>query len=294
MGVERKIDKSVTRLSIAGLLVCCMLLIVPLVLAGPKGKALGEAKPHNTANPAGIILGTGGIKIDGIVMQNGNVIIPLGQGSSNIGKPGNPGTIISPDAYIVKTAGNNVFLIQPGSSVIVKLNSKNNQANNGNNNVLAAGDIFANAIEGISSLSSTLPVPDQIGAKGPNPVYGGKHDKKGDGNPGGGNGNGHWGEENQGDGVGNTWTGNQGYGVGEGMAGGKKNGDPDLDPDPDPDPEPEPEPEEPTSLPEAAPLAEIIFPEIEGCPALMQAASAELGILEQTFQLSIGQARRYQ
>ena len=104
MGVERKINKNIILLSIAGLLVCCMLLIVPLVPADPQGKALGIAKPHNTINPAGIIPATGGIKIQGIVMQNGNVIIPLGQGGSNTGGPVNSSTIIGPDTSIIQTA----------------------------------------------------------------------------------------------------------------------------------------------------------------------------------------------
>jgi len=250
-------------------------------ISSPHGKNSYDTA-NSRVNPAGIIVGTGGVK------------------TNQIGSNG----------YLAMSSGEKVLFVQPGSNVLVEIDlGVKKLKNNGKNHisgqllVLAAGDAFSGAIADIGSLASSLTVPDPIGAKGPNPVHGGRHPKKGDGNPGGGNGNGHWGEGNKGNGKGNIWTGNQGRGVGEGMAGGSRpDPDPDLDPDPNPDPDldsdpdlgpnPEPKPEldpDPVAAP-VAPLAQFEMPSIEGCPELMQAVAMELGITAETIQVSIGNA----
>jgi hypothetical protein len=139
-----------------------------------------------------------------------------------------------PEGHVVKVAGKNVFVHEEQSDVFVKVNTKQYERKGtasievvgGKKISLCAGDSLITALSEDEDASDSEPtVPEQIGAKGPNPTHGGYHYKKGEGNPGGGNGNGHWGEGNRGNGVGNIWTGNQGRGVGEGMAGGTKNAD---------------------------------------------------------------------
>lgn len=323
------------------LVVCCLLVVCYKVFsispsaiqAGPKGKALGHGKPHGNPhagpqvnphgslhgkgafihpngglNPVGITVGAGGPKAN-ITSSGAN------QGLGTIGTTSfNTGSVANPKVHVISGGGNKMFFGKPNSNVVVKIASmpanssainqvKNKCANHpsGKGIVLAAGDIFCSAIENLDTLSEPLPVPDPIGAKGPNPVHGGGHAKKGDGNPGGGNGNGHWGQGNSGNGVGNTWTGNQGRGVGEGMAGGSKH-EPPVDPPPEP-PEPPVPPKSNNDdgeiFFEAAPLyteagqpAEEEEFEEGGCPALMNWFANELE-LEGENQISIDNGFTY-
>jgi len=301
------------------LLICCLCLSLFLSVASAKteGKGIGinnphanpytnplanpHANPHTnlSVNPAGIIAGSGGQRVS------------------------LPSTIDNPDAVNIGAAGSNgnfavsttdsLLVGRPGSNVMIKICSPSGVGTtlqNLNNTkmglpqsgqiYLAAGDVFSRAITNLNSLSSTLEVPDPIGAKGPNPGHGGNHPKKGYGNPGGGKGRGNWGKGNKGNGVGNTWTGNQGRGVGEGMAGRVA----------DEEPEPQVPPEQP-ELPDApggneqpyiepAPLYRptgyiIEEEELEkgGCPALMKWLAAELGIEEKSLQISVTDAFIY-
>jgi hypothetical protein len=139
---------------------------------------------------------------------------------------------------------------------------------------LAAGDTFSQAIGNPAQGKGNW-------VDGENPAGGV------DFNPGGGNGNGNWGEGNKGNGVGNIWVGNQGQGKGGGMAGGYKP----LEPEP-PDPPEPPDSEEPEDSTEMAPapLDKQIVPATEGCPALLETVSSELGITKETIQISIGEA----
>ena len=272
------------------LLACCLFLsLLPSVaVPGPKGKALGHSNlhgngpfptTHGRVNPAGIVIGSGGVKINGIAagIKPGNTSSQ--SGISAFGQANNP----------VNPASNKVFLAQPGSNIVLILNSQTNHiTGNGNkvkvtggkNLVLAAGDNFSMAIPSIGSLSASLIVPDPIGAKGPNPTHGGSHPKKGDGNPGGGNGNGHWGDGNQGIGIGNSFTGNQGRGVGEGMAFGNK-------PEPPEPPDPPDPPEPPEPFVGAAPLPEEPEFIIGQCPALMELVARELGVQGDNLQIHL-------
>lgn len=291
-----------------------ILLSAALAEPGGKGKGIGRNNPHanphanlhinphgnirgrsglapattGSVNPAGVIVGSGGAKINGAGAMTSQGLHLVGTKVSYIS------TVTSSSGYVVMTAGNNVFLGQPGSNVVLKLNSQQNhiaghvakvKVAGGKKLILAAGDIFSQAIANLSSLPTSLDVPDPIGAKGPNPVHGGSHPDKGDGNPGGGNGNGHWGEGNQGNGVGNTWTGNQGRGVGEGMAGGSK---------PEPPEPPEPPVDNGEIYIEPAPLHREAggAPEEEefaegSCPALMNWLAAALGIEEKMIQIAV-------
>ena len=274
-------------------LACCLFFSISpsVALPGPKGKKVGHSNPHSRGafaltqgrvNPAGITVGTGGARINGAGAMTSQGVHLAGR------KVSNTGTLSSPNGYVVMATADRVFLRRPGSNVVVKLHAPYHHvtANEGPVNarggqvVLAAGDVFSNAISNIDSLSASLTVPDPIGAKGPNPVHGGRHPNKGDGNPGGGNGNGHWGEGNRGNGVGNIWTGNQGRGVGEGMAGGRR-----LEP-----PEP-PRPNIPTAVfVEAAPLHKEEKFRIGGCPVLMALAAEELGITKDNIQVYLENA----
>jgi len=326
--------------AVACVLVSLVLFAVSPVttLAGPRGRAIGHSKghgnPHGNAGPhgKGVFKAVGNKPKPSAVIGNkaGNnhqSISANSQGGNAVGK--NVGNIVSntgpkghavagAKGHTVPTAGESLFIANPGGNVVVKIapllvdipggvNIKNTPRGHGASKVfvLGAGDAFSQAIADLDSVAGTLTVPEVIGAKGPNPVHGGQHDKKGDGNPGGGNGNGHWGEGNSGNGLGNTWVGNQGHGVGEGMAGGagdKTNPDPDPqpdpepgpnpepgpDPDPKPDPKPAPEPkDEPQIHVEAAPIPEVTFVEAEeeefeegGCPVLMKWLADELGVAE--------------
>jgi hypothetical protein len=250
--------------------------------SGPKGKAIGhDNMPGNSPipainggiNPAGIIVGSGGIKINGI-----SAATKPGDTSGQNGVSGlNPANF----AFVLNAQGNGVLgNVNRGKGI------------GGNMLTLAAGDSFSTAIPGIGSLSASLTLPDPIGAKGPNPAHGGSHPKKGGGNPGGGNGNGHWGQGNQGNGKGNTFMGNQGRGVGEGMAG----IDPGTTEPPDPPeapggsdpPEPPEQPENPTTLfVEAAPLPKDMIFKMGQCPALMALAAKELGVSRDDMQIHL-------
>ena len=244
--------------------------------SGPKGKAIGNTDIHANGpipiingriNPAGVIVGSGGIKIDGTA------------------KPGD-------------TSGQNgVSTFNPASSALM-LNAQGNgvlgnvnrgKGVGGNTLALAAGDNFSMAIPGIGSLSASLTLPDPIGAKGPNPAHGGSHPKKGGGNPGGGNGNGHWGQGNQGNGKGNTFMGNQGRGVGEGMAGiDPGTTEPPEAPGGSDPPEPPEQPENPTALfVEAAPIPKDVIFKMGQCPALMALAAKELGVSRDDMQIHL-------
>lgn len=282
----------------ACVLMCSLFLSVSLsvALAGPKGVARGNphvnynphANPHsgNTltvldglVNPAGIIIGTGGVRVSGTGLAGGQSVPP---GIVNVT---NGGTMAGPKGHILMAGGDTAILGQLGSNIFVDigglasngsvigvLKNRGKGHMSGGIMVLAAGDVFSTAIPNLDSMLASLTVPDPIGAKGPNPTHGGSHPNKGDGNSGGGNGNGHWGEGNQGNGVGNIWTGNQGHGVGEGMAGGRKPGPPEP---------PEP-PEPPVDNGEvglvAAPLPREPQLAMGGCPALMAWLAEELGV----------------
>ena len=207
--------------SAAYFLMCCLFFSMPLsaTLAGPKGKGKGiargnphvnnipHANPHSadalgpaisSVNPAGVIVGTGGIKVNGAGSVANQGVLLIGQNVTNTG------TLTVPKGHFVMAAGDTLLLGQPRSNVVVQidysvpngyvitaLTNKGKSHTSGGQIVLAVGDVFSNAIANLGSLSASLPVPDPIGAKGPNPVHGGTHPNKGDGNPGGGNGNGH-------------------------------------------------------------------------------------------------------
>jgi len=257
------------------LLTCCLILgmLTSVAVPGPKGRALGHDNAHGNGpfphsngpvNPAGIIIGSGGIKTNDVTagVKSGNDFNPGGIGAENkiiLGRPG--GNVVIINSQTNQVTGN-------GKKVIVT---------GGKNLVLAAGDIFSNTLLDTGSLSASLTIPDPIGAKGPNPAHGGGHPKKDGGNPGGGNGNGHWGAGNQGNGKGNSYTGNQGRGVGAGMANSSESEPPDP-----PDP---PDPPEP--FVEAAPIPKEHEFTMGQCPALMELVAAELGIPTDNLQVHI-------
>jgi len=322
--------------TIAVRLLVCLLLIsllsfafsISFVVATPKGKAHGFGKANGNAyghggfspvgggvNPAGIITGSGGLKVGGAQgassFSPGNHTGPTGGGKGPTGagfapatpQTGNKGSTVLDNigdifelgADMLKVAGNKIFFGQSQSKVFIKVNPQSQGLpagtavikTQGNKPViLGSGDVFLQAIWGSESLPEPLTVPDPIGAKGPNPTHGGTHPKKGNGNPGGGKGNGHWGEGNHGNGRGNIWTGNQGKGVGEGMAGGCRdnggggnggnggnggggNGGNDKEDKDKPN----------------APLPPLMVPQLGGCPALLNWMAGELQMLEEQIQL---------
>lgn len=328
------------------MLACCLFLILlSAAIAKSNGKGIGINNPHANphaslhinplaslhinplanprVNPAGIITGTGGtIAGSPVTNQRGALI---SNAVTNMG---------TPKKHFVVKDGGSLFLGLSGSSVVVQigapsgtisvinpLGKANKTHPQGGRIILGAGDAFSSAIPNLDSLASTLEVPNPIGAKGPNPTHGGQHPNKGDGNPGGGNGKGGWGQGNNGNGLGNIWTGNQGLGVGEGMAGGthtppeppeppepSEPPEPPVPPEPQEPPEPPeppvpPEPPEPPAPPESPfthdppplhtpgglPLEKEEF-ENGGCPVLMHWLAAELGIEEQNLQVSIANA----
>ena len=221
---------------LACLLVCSMFFSASIVLAKPKGRPprknpnannqhgnnspipnLHINNPHSAVNPAGIITGSGGVR----VILAPETTPTLGNaGPTGVGPTGNTGpkNITALGNPAPTGPGDIVFVGLPGSNVIVQTLPKdfaqNRGAKRGRKFLLAAGDVFSGAVGNLGSLSASFTVPDPIGAKGPNPHHGGKHLNKGGGNPGGRNGNGHWGEGNQRGGKGNNWTGNQGKGPG--------------------------------------------------------------------------------
>jgi hypothetical protein len=296
---------------------CCLFLILvsgALAKSNGKGKGIGTINPHANpnasshinplanprVNPAGIIPGTGGTSVGSPATNQRGALI-----SHEVTN------MVAPKKHFVVKDGDSLFLGLSGSNVVVKIGapSGTNSAINtlgkankthpqGGHILLAAGDPFSSAIGNLDSLATTLEVPNPIGAKGPNPTHGGQHPKKGNGNPGGGNGKGGWGQGNNGNGLGNIWTGNQGLGVGEGMAGGTHN-----TPTEPPEPQESPELPAPPELPEPPVLFEppplhrpgsvpLEEEEIEngGCPALLNWLAAELGIEEQNIQISIANA----
>jgi hypothetical protein len=299
------------------LLACCLCLNILLSAASAKsnGKGIGinnphanphanlDIKPHSNlhVNPAGIITGTGGKSIRPSTNQIG---APINNEVTNMG------AVSGPKGHFKVSAGDTLFLGRSGSNVIVKINPPSvigsvtpglKKANmihpQGGHIRLAAGDIFSKAIANIGSLSSTLEIPDPIGAKGANPGHGGNYHLKGYGNPGGGNGKGNWGKGNKGNGFGNTWTGNQGRGVGAGMAKSSQsdpteppnNNEPPVPPEPpihndDPYIEPAPLYRETGQTAQEQEFAK------GGCPALMNWLAAELGIEEQSLQISVAEA----
>jgi hypothetical protein len=253
------------------LLTCCLILIIlsSVTVPGPKGKALGHKDVHGNGpfpqsnggiNPAGVIIGSGGIKTNDITagVKSGNGFNPSGMGANKIilGQPG--GGVIILNSQTNRITGNRKKVIVPG----------------GKNLVLGAGDIFSNTLLDTDSMSASLIIPDPIGVKGPNPTHGGSHPKKDGGNPGGGNGNGNWGAGNQGNGIGNNFTGNQGRGVGAGMANSSES-------------EPPEPPEPPVTFVEAAPLPKEREFKMGQCPALMELVAAELGVPKDNIQVNI-------
>jgi hypothetical protein len=255
-------------------------------LAGTNGKAFGHNKmhpnPHDSTalmpintqiqiNPAGIISGSSGVKI--------NQIESNGQPAAGCDKKelfAHPGHDVFVE--ITSMTGNRTGIIVENKSQI---------HTSGHSIILAAGDAFSEAFADIDSLAASVAVECPSGkARG--------HQWQGvDFNPGGGPikdgqdgiGEKGWGTCNKGNGVGNIWVGNQGKGVGGGMAGGCK-----CDHKPKPDPEPNPEEPKPDKEAPVAPLAQFEIPRIEGCPGLTQVVAMELGITGESLQVAIGNA----
>jgi hypothetical protein len=279
---------------------CCLFLIflsAAIAKSNGKGKGIGIDNPHANphaslhVNPAGIITGTGGTSASSPATNQRGALI-----SHEVTHTG------APKKHFVVKDGGLKFLGLSGSNVLVQIGAPSGTTSLGKSGhmFLGAGDAFSSAIENIDSLASTLEVPNPIGAKGPNPTHGGQHPNKGDGNPGGGNGKGGWGQGNNGDGLGNIWTGNQGYGVGEGMAGSSHNPPPEPPnppgpPNPGPpNPPGPPEPPEPPVSPDPAPLYRLEGLPLEeeefedgGCPALLNMLATELGIKVEDLQIAI-------
>jgi hypothetical protein len=255
-------------------LTCCIFFSLPFSssLAGPKGKALGHNNPNAGVNPVDIITGSGAGGIKGTVSQNG-----IGVGGQQL----TGGVVVTnPSGHVLKGPSvnnnglGNVIVVQVPPIMMNKpaFNKVKNKAYiTGQGLILAAGDAFSAAIGNPGH--------------GKGHWVGGENPAGGvDFNPGGGNGKGHWGEGNKGNGVGNTWVGNQGNGKGGGMAGGNK-----CEPEPPVPPDPH-NFEEPEDNTEAAPLDKHVVPSAEGCPALLEAVSSELGVTKETIQVSIGSA----
>ncbi|MCJ7693070.1 MAG: F0F1 ATP synthase subunit delta, partial [Sedimentisphaerales bacterium] len=329
------------------LLACCLIIVAAAIspaVVWPAGKGSINANLHANPNaslhgadvfapiqgginPAGIIPGTGGIRISGQA---------IGSSIPNSGLTNTSGSlsVTNQNGVLVHAMNDGLLLSQPRSNVIVKMDSlpqgksiggkvKNGVHTSGNEIVMAAGDIFSQAITDLDSSSLTATNGNQQRQR--HRQRNGQQWQGPDFNPGGGpnkegqNGIGEkgWGTGNKGNGVGNTWVGNQGQGQGGGMAGGpepgqepnrwrhrwrhrwrrRKGPNPDPDPDPDPDPNPDPDPKlEPVPEPEPAPLAEAVFATVEeeefdegGCPALMEWLAGELGI-EEDIQVFVGNA----
>lgn len=204
------------------LVVCCLFFSIwpSAILAGPKGKALGlselHGNPHSSSvltpinakvNPAGIIVGTGGIKTNGVTNPSEYIMNGYGVGANGyISSPRgkilnvtansyvNPAGIIvgaggaktnqtgSTGCLVAAGPGKKVLLAQPGSNVFVEIDSlvgnkgikvKNNGIS-GQVFVLAAGDAFSEAIAG------SLTTEDSSGKAR------GHHWQGADFNPGGG------------------------------------------------------------------------------------------------------------
>jgi len=264
-------------------LASCMFFSLPFSssMAGPKGKALGHNKSHGGVNPVDIITGNGAGGVNGTVSQNG-----IGVGGQQV----TGGVVVTnPSGHVIKGPsiknqglGNVIIQIPPMPMSKPAFGKVKNIAHTtGRGLTLAAGDAFSQAIGNFGQGKGNW-------VNGENPAGGV------DFNPGGGNGKGNWGEGNKGNGVGNIWVGNQGNGKGGGMAGGYKCPEPEPPVTPDPPGPPDPpdseEPEDNTESTETAPLDKQIVPSIEGCPALLETVSSELGITKETIQISIGEA----
>jgi len=264
-------------------LTCCIFFSLPFSssMAGPKGKALGHNKSNAAgANPVDIIMGNGAGSVNATVFQNGN-----GVGGQQI----TGGVVVTnPSGHILKGPsiknqglGNVIIQIPPVPINKPAFGKVKNIAHTTRQGLtLAAGDVFSKAIGNFGQGKGNW-----VG--GENPAGGV------DFNPGGGNGKGNWGEGNKGNGVGNIWVGNQGQGKGGGMAGGNKNHEPDPPCPPyPPGPPAQPDSEEADESIESppAPLDKQILPSIEGCPALLETVSSELGITKETIQISIVEA----
>jgi hypothetical protein len=268
-----------------------------------------HANPH--VNPAGIITGTGGTSaVSPATNQRGALI---SHEVTNMGAPKKHFVMKDGDSMFLGLSGSNVLVQIGAPSGTITLGKANKTHPQGGHICLGAGDSFSSAIGNLDSLASTLEVPNPIGAKGPNPTHGGQHPNKGDGNAGGGNGKGGWGQGNNGNGLGNIWTGNQGRGVGEGMAGcthitppeppdptepPNPPGPPNNPPGPPNNPPGPPNnPPEPPVQPDPAPLyrlGDVPLDEEEfengGCPALLNMLAAELGINAEDLQIAIANA----
>ncbi|NIP23910.1 MAG: hypothetical protein GWN67_06950 [Phycisphaerae bacterium] len=270
---------------------CIFLILLSATLANGKGKGIGIDNPNASShtNPAGIIIGTGGTSAVSPATNKRGALI-----SSEVSNNG------TPKKHFVMKDGGLKFLGISGSNILIQIGAPSGAASLGKSGhiSLGAGDAFASAIGNIDS--TTLEIPNPIGAKGPNPTHGGQHPKKGSGNPGGGNGKGNWGQGNKGNGLGNIFTGNQGLGVGEGMAGAHNSPtdppeEPPVDPPEEPPAPPEPpEPPEPPFPPGPPPLYRLGPPPLEGeeiknggCPALIDMLAAELGINAEDLQVAI-------
>ena len=274
-------------------LTCCMFFSLPFSssMAGPKGKALGHNNPNAGVNPVNIITGAGAGVVKAKVSQKG-----IGVGGQQV----TGGVVVTnPSGHVLKGPsvknnglGNVIIQVPPMTMNKPAFGKVKNKAHTtGQGLILAAGDAFSQAIGN----------PGQ----GKGHWLGGENPAGGvDFNPGGGNGKGHWGEGNKGNGVGNIEVGNQGHGEGGGMAGAYKckcqckskgiykcqcqcKGCCDCEPEP-PDPPDPPDSEEPEDNIEGAPLDNQIVPSIEGCPALLETVSSELGVTTETIQVSIG------
>jgi len=196
-------------------------LLIFSVLHNPglsKGMPGGMGVGKNAVDPAGIMTDLSnqnnfqGHGIINNVDSSQNWTVPNGQGkniSSNIG------SVFSENGFSITFEDREAFIVQQGSSIIIKLNPGSScvivkQNANGNNECfLASGDIFSEALTYSGLAAASFDVPEPIGAKSQNPTHGGTHDEKGDGNPGGGINNGRWGHGNQGNSLGNIWVGNQ-------------------------------------------------------------------------------------
>lgn len=262
-------------------------LSAPAASAGPKGKGLALGHAHGNPHAHAEINPHGSLSGGGASFLTGGRVNPVGikVGAGPIGTTSfDTGPITTSKGHVISGANSNIVvkITSPPTNnpAITQLANRGGNHSSGQGIVLAAGDIFAGAIENLSTLSEPLTVPDPIGAKGPNPVHGGAHAKKGGGNPGGGNGKGSWGSGNTGKGFGNLWTSNQGRGIGEGMAWRWRFGRPERPNPPEP---PEPPNNDGQINVEPAPLyteagqatEEEEFEE-GGCPALMNWLANEL------------------
>ena len=298
---SRKISfrsNNLRRLAVCLLTCFIVFMLFSVVQAKPNGHGNSHnTNPLGTINPAGIIIGSGGLKPNPLLtnLQVGGASIPGGGGSAvpkgggAQTKGGGKGVGLSSSGYSV---GGDFFVVQGGSNIVVQQAFSHHNSKAKGKAFLASGDIFSDAIEGIDSLASSLETEDTIGAKGPNPGKGlenKEHSHWGNGfNPGGGGGSDKpgqagtdpdahsgWGSGNNGQGVGNTWVGNQGRGNGAGMAGGSKGDGDNGDNDDDNNDDDNDDGNDEATI--AAPLWKFEEFKVGGCPALMKWLVKELG-----------------